>query len=130
MNRILFLLLFISSGSFAQFNSKVYYKYNHIDGWIKCTESYWYTVGQKGDTTYYSQLVEETNQDDPNEKPKYNINGAGYIVKEQPKVKAPINTISAPVIKQVAPVKSIHDTMMIVLKVKGKPVVKNRNPNR
>lgn len=88
MKHILFIsLLIFTIGAKGQFNSKKYFKYNEVDGWIKITETNWFTVAQNGDTTFYSQTTEETNQENPNEKPKYVFDGLGNIVKPDTVVK-------------------------------------------
>ncbi len=71
----------------AQFASKQYFKHNEVDGWIKVTESEWFTINQKGDTTFFTQTYEETNQEDPNVKPKYEFDGLGNVVKSVPQKK-------------------------------------------
>lgn len=83
MNKVLLLLACCVSyfNTQAQFNSRQYYKHNHIDGWIKITESNWFTISQSGDTTFISTTLEETNQSDPNIKPKYEFDGMGNIIK-------------------------------------------------
>lgn len=97
MKQTLLITIFIIFHLFAKAQSKTYYKHNEVDGWIKCTESYWFTVDQKGDTTFCSQITEDTNQDNPNEKPKYVINGAGWIVKPDTVKKTESKTESKPV---------------------------------
>lgn len=75
------LMMLLSVNCNAQFTHKTSYTHNFIDGWIRHVEASWYTIDQRGDTTFYTEVSEDTQQDDPNEKPKYEFNGAGQIVK-------------------------------------------------
>lgn len=129
--KLLPLLLILSVGVKGQ--SKITYKHNYIDGWIKVTESAWVTVGMKGDTTWFTQTIEETDQDDPAVKPKYEFDGLGNRVVHDTVIKSVPAKLGKPTVSYSSftttdetfsePMYSnhlIHDTFNF----KSKPIVK------
>lgn len=90
------LLIALLLGGCGVKGQKVTYKHNYIDGWIKTTESAWVTVSMKGDTTWFTQTIEETDQDDPNV--KYVFDGLGNIVKPDTVIKTVPAKLGKPIV--------------------------------
>lgn len=67
---LLFALLF-SINCVAQINyqKKTSYRFDKEDGWIRIIEASGFNIGANGDTTYWTEVLTDTQQEDPGIKP-------------------------------------------------------------